>query len=84
MPRKKGNKQSHATSVISSVIYAKCACCQVVGELKACELCQYPKCVSCIEKHRQEDKLYQRKTKIDFLHQQTSELNHPHNEFQRR
>ena len=76
MPRKKGNKQSTA-AVTTPVIVAKCTGCQVNGQLKACQFCQYLECETCIEKHRQTDKLSQRKTmiqtRIASLRQQTGE-----------
>jgi hypothetical protein len=75
MPRKTA-KQPNAT-LDTPAFFAKCNGCQVNRELKACEFCQYPECAACIEKHREADKLSQKKamleTKIDSLRQQTCE-----------
>ncbi len=79
MPRKKGNKQAKQANatLATPIFFAKCTGCQVNGELKACQFCQYPECTACIEKHREADKLSQRKamleTRIDSLRQQTGE-----------
>jgi hypothetical protein len=73
MPRRKGKKQTKQsdTTLDIPVIFAKCTGCEMSGELKACEFCQYPECAACIEKHRQADKLSQ--TKVDTLRQRTGE-----------
>jgi hypothetical protein len=76
MPRKKGTKQANAT-LATPAFFAKCNGCQVRGELKACNFCQYPECTACIEKHREADKLSQTKamfeTKTDCIRRQTGE-----------
>ena len=82
MPRKKGKKQTNSLipSTMTSVIFAKCTGCQANKELQACMFCQYPECAECIEKHRQADKLAQRKamleTRINHLREETGKKNY--------
>ena len=79
MPRKKGNKKTKQSVLVitTPVIFAKCAGCRVNAELQPCEFCQFPKCMACIGKHREADKLSQSQamlqTKINHLRQQTGE-----------
>jgi hypothetical protein len=79
MPRRKGKNQTAQSTTAAStpVIFAKCNGCQVSAELQACQFCQYPECAACIEKHREADKLSERKAmleaRIDCLRQQTGE-----------
>lgn len=81
MPRRKKGK-NHTTTQSSTghalqAFTAKCAQCEVKQELQVCDICDRAKCATCVEKHREEEKLSQRnailENKICLLRQQTGE-----------
>jgi hypothetical protein len=79
MPRgRKQEKHTTAQSVIRhthQAFTAKCVQCGVKQELQPCDICDRAKCATCVEKHREEEKLSQKKaaleSKIGILRQQT-------------